>query len=167
MSVILAHRRLSINLVLYLFLASIASITLFLLHFSKDACYEYVARLVVILLFILLGTILLVGAEDLVFAFLAIELQSLGLYILVALRRSSNISLEGALKYFILGSLASSLLALGFSLIYAFTGTTDIAKLAMLFSNTPRDELLLAPAIGIVLFMAGLFFKMGIAPFHF
>lgn len=75
------------------------------------------------------GMFLLIVANDLFIIYLALELQSLSLYILASLKRYSNLSIEAGLKYFILGSFASSLLLYGVSLVYGFAGTTNLSDI--------------------------------------
>ena len=79
----------------------------------------------ILLLFAVLGMLLMISANDLLLLYVAIELQSLSLYVLVALNRDSLKSSEAALKYFILGSIASAIILYGISMTYSITGTTN------------------------------------------
>ena len=79
--------------------------------------------------FSLLGMLVMVSANDLMLLYVSIELQSLSLYVLVALRKDSLKSSEAALKYFILGSIASAVILYGASMIYSVTGTTNYTLL--------------------------------------
>ena len=82
-------------------------------------------ELPILMLLCLQGMFLLISSNDLFITYLAIELQSLSLYILAALKRYSNLSIESGLKYFILGSFASGLMLYGISLVYGFAGSTN------------------------------------------
>jgi NADH-ubiquinone oxidoreductase chain 2 len=79
-----------------------------------------------ILLFIITGAVFLISSNDLVSIFLAIELQSYGLYLLSTLYRNSELSTTGGLIYFLLGGLSSCFILLGTSLLYANSGTTNL-----------------------------------------
>lgn len=109
-----------------------------------------------------IGMILMVGAQDLVTFFIGLELLSIPLYCLAAFRRSRNDSVEAGLRYFVLGAFSVGLFLMGAALVYAMTGTLSLAGLA------EKSELLGQPlaVIGLVLILASLFFKAGVAPFH-
>ena len=116
-------------------------------------------------LFTLLGIMLMISANNLLVIYLGLELQSLSMYALVALRRDDPRSSEAAMKYFVLGSLASGFLLYGMSMLYGATGTLEIDELARSVSTdqvSNRAVLLL----GVVFVIAGLAFKFGIVPFH-
>ena len=89
----------------------------------------------VLLLFSILGMLVMVSSNDLIVLYISIELQSLSLYVLVALRRGSIKASEAALKYFILGSIASAVILYGSSMIYSVSGTTNY-ELIKQFSDT-------------------------------
>ncbi len=116
-------------------------------------------------LFTLLGIMLMISANNLLVVYLGLELQSLSMYALVALRRDDPRSSEAAMKYFVLGSLASGFLLYGMSMLYGATGTLEIDELARRVASgqvISRAPLLL----GIVFVIAGLGFKFGVVPFH-
>ncbi|MEP6608445.1 MAG: NADH-quinone oxidoreductase subunit NuoN [Burkholderiaceae bacterium] len=116
-------------------------------------------------LFTLLGIMLMISANNLLVIYLGLELQALAMYALVALRRDDPRSSEAAMKYFVLGSLASGFLLYGMSMLYGATGTLEIDELARRISAggiANRAPLLL----GVVFVIAGLAFKFGIVPFH-
>ncbi len=116
-------------------------------------------------LFALLGIMLMISANNLLVIYLGLELQSLSIYALVALRRDDPRGSEAAMKYFVLGSLASGFLLYGMSMLYGATGTLDIDVLARRVADgqiVSRASLLL----GIVFVVAGLAFKFGVVPFH-
>lgn len=103
-------------------------------HFSvheKEFYFEYF----ILILLALLGLLLMVNANDFIFLYLALELQSLSLYVLATSNRYYNKSIEGGLKYFIFGSLASGLSLFGISLLYGFTGLTNLSELSIFFSD--------------------------------
>jgi NADH-quinone oxidoreductase subunit N len=110
-----------------------------------------------------LGMMVMVGAGDLMALYMGIELQSLALYVIAALRRDSAKSTEAGLKYFILGSLGSGLLLYGASLTYGFAGTTNFAGI---LSTLAGGEAPLGLLFGLVFMLAALAFKVSAAPFH-
>ncbi|MCB6177370.1 NADH-quinone oxidoreductase subunit NuoN [Rhodobacter sp. Har01] len=109
-----------------------------------------------------LGMLMMVSAGDLMSLYMALELQSLSLYVLAALRRDSLKSTEAGLKYFALGALSSGILLYGASLTYGFAGTTDFAGIL----STLQGEVPLGLLFGLVFLLAGLAFKVSAAPFH-
>ena len=95
-----------------------------------------------LILFSVLGLFLLCSSNDFLTAYLAIELQSLSFYVMAAFKKNSTFSVEAGIKYFILGSFASSMLLFGFSLLYGCTGTIYFNDLNDLFFNTiPGNQL--------------------------
>ena len=123
--------------------------------------YEYV----VLLLLSVLGMMLMISAGDLIALFLGIELQSLALYIMAAIRRDSVRSSEAGLKYFVLGSLSSGMLLYGCSLIYGFTGSIDFNVIAGAAAGGATRETI-GLTIGLVFLLVGLAFKVSAVPFH-
>ncbi|MGE5665758.1 MAG: NADH-quinone oxidoreductase subunit NuoN, partial [Betaproteobacteria bacterium] len=116
-------------------------------------------------LFSLLGMFVMISANNLLVVYLGLELQSLSLYALVALRRDDGRATEAAMKYFVLGALASGFLLYGMSMLYGATGTLDINELARRVAVgevASRAALIL----GTVFLVAGLAFKFGVVPFH-
>ena len=96
--------------------------------------------------------------------YLAIELQSLSLYVAAAIKRDSISSAESGVKYFILGALSSGILLYGFSLIYGFTGSMNFNEISFYLSK--YDNLNLGLIFGLVFVMVGLAFKVSAVPFH-
>ncbi|MCL4187325.1 MAG: NADH-quinone oxidoreductase subunit NuoN [Rhodobacteraceae bacterium] len=110
-----------------------------------------------------LGMMMMVSAGDLMALYMGLELQSLALYVIAAMRRDSLKSTEAGLKYFVLGALASGLLLYGASLTYGYAGTTTFAGILA----AVRDSTLpLGLLFGLVFLVAGLAFKVSAVPFH-
>lgn len=119
----------------------------------------------VLVLLSTLGMLMMVSANDLMSLYIGLELQSLGLYVMAAIRRDSTKSTEAGLKYFVLGALSSGMLLYGSSMIYGFAGTTNFAGIAQSFGGSPEGPPL-GVVIGLVFLIAGLAFKVSAAPFH-
>ncbi|KJV27224.1 NADH:ubiquinone oxidoreductase subunit N [Aquitalea magnusonii] len=115
-------------------------------------------------LFALLGMNFMVSASSFVSLYMGLELLSLSLYSLIALQRDSVKATESAMKYFVLGALASGLLLYGISMIYGATGTLDLALVAKAIKAHTANDMLLV--FGLVFIVAGLCFKLGAVPFH-
>ncbi|MBT8049371.1 MAG: NADH-quinone oxidoreductase subunit NuoN [Xanthomonadales bacterium] len=115
-------------------------------------------------LFALLGVMLLISANSLVMIYLGLELISLSSYALVAFDRDSRLGSEAAIKYFVLGSMASGMLLYGMSMIYGATGTMDLGQVAQAVRSVGSDDPLLV--FGLVFLVVGLAFKLGVVPFH-
>jgi NADH-quinone oxidoreductase subunit N len=115
-------------------------------------------------LFALLGSMLLISANSLVTVYLGLELISLSSYALVAFDRDSPRGSEAAMKYFVLGSMASGMLLYGMSMIYGATGSLDLAEVALAVQATGENQTMLV--FGMVFLIVGLSFKLGIVPFH-
>jgi NADH-quinone oxidoreductase subunit N len=115
-------------------------------------------------LFALLGVMLLISANSLVMVYLGLELVSLSSYALVAFDRDSPRGSEAAMKYFVLGSMASGMLLYGMSMIYGATGSLDLQQIAEAVQRSGSDGTLLI--FGLVFMIVGLAFKLGVVPFH-
>lgn len=115
-------------------------------------------------LFALLGVMLLISANSLVMIYLGLELTSLSTYALVAYDRDSNRGSEAAMKYFVLGSMASGMLLYGMSMIYGATGSLDLNTIGAAVGSARHDDLILI--FGLAFLVVGLAFKLGVAPFH-
>lgn len=115
-------------------------------------------------LFALLGMMVMISASHFLTLYLGLELLSLSLYAMVALQRDSAIATEAAMKYFILGALASGMLLYGMSMLYGATGSLEVhAVAAAIAHGVPNQDLLV---FGLVFVVAGLAFKLGVVPFH-
>jgi NADH-quinone oxidoreductase subunit N len=118
----------------------------------------------VLAMFAVLGQYVMISANSFLTIYLGIELLSLSLYALVALRRNHAVSTEAAMKYFVLGALASGFLLYGMSMIYGATGTLDLPLVADKLASGQADRLIMV--FGTVFLVAGLAFKLGAVPFH-
>ncbi|HTT39647.1 MAG TPA: NADH-quinone oxidoreductase subunit NuoN [Burkholderiales bacterium] len=118
----------------------------------------------VLSLFATLGMMVMVSASHFLTLYLGLELLSLSLYSMVAVQRDSGPAIEAAMKYFVLGALASGMLLYGFSMIYGATGSLQIAEVAARIAGGHVSSTLLV--FGLVFVVAGLAFKLGAVPFH-
>ena len=118
----------------------------------------------VLLLFALMGMMVMISANHFLTLYLGLELLSLSLYALVALNRDSAQSVEAAMKYFVLGALASGLLLYGMSMIYGATGSLEITQVAKVIGSGAPNKVVLV--FGLVFVVSGLAFKLGVVPFH-
>ncbi len=119
----------------------------------------------VLILLSTVGMMMMVSANDLLALYLGLELQSLALYVLAAVRRDDVRSSEAGMKYFVLGALSSGMLLYGASLLYGFAGTTSFAGLATA-AATPGAATNLGLVAGLVFLLVGLAFKISAVPFH-
>jgi len=135
--------------------------------------FEYI----LLILFAVLGLFLLCSSNDLLTAYLAIELQSLAFYVLASFKKNSTHSVDAGIKYFILGAFSSSLFLFGSSLLYGVTGTINFEEFKDLFVNVfPGNHDVILNEIslfdfslvqfGLVFILISLLFKLAIAPFH-
>ncbi|NJM82779.1 MAG: NADH-quinone oxidoreductase subunit NuoN [Tabrizicola sp.] len=108
------------------------------------------------------GMMMMISAGDLMALYMGLELQSLALYVVAAMRRDSARSSEAGLKYFVLGALSSGLLLYGASLVYGYAGTTLFSGIL----STVQEGVPLGLLFGLVFMLAGLAFKVSAAPFH-
>lgn len=116
-------------------------------------------------LFSMLGMMVLVSSTHLLTLFLALELLSLPIYALVAVFRDSTTCTEAAIKYFVMGALATGILLYGFSILYGVTGSLDFSEIATSLASILPEKNVLA-VFGLVFAIVGMAFKLGIAPFH-
>ncbi len=123
----------------------------------------YRGEVPVLVLFATAGMMVLVSAGNLLMAYLGLELLALCSYALVACNRDNRLATEAAMKYIVLGSLASGLLLYGMSLIYGATGTLSLAGIHDAIADSSERTLLLT---GTIFIIAGVAFKLGAAPFH-
>jgi len=114
-------------------------------------------------LFAVVGMMILISAHNFLTVYLGLELLSLSLYAMVAMQRDSSTASEAAMKYFILGAIASGMLLYGISMIYGATGSLDLATVSQVVA-TKQDNIILI--FGLVFLIIGIAFKLGAVPFH-
>ena len=119
---------------------------------------------VVLVLLALLGQFVLISGANLLTLYLGLELMALPMYALVAMRHTSEKSVEAGIKYFILGALASGFLLYGMSMLYGVTGSLDLIEIFKTVADPRINHLVMA--FGLVFIVAGLAFKLGVVPFH-
>lgn len=119
---------------------------------------------IVLTLLALLGQFVLISGANLLTLYLGLELMALPTYALVAMRHSSEKSVEAGIKYFILGALASGFLLYGMSMLYGITGSLDLLEIFKTVADPRVNHLVMA--FGLVFIVAGLAFKLGVVPFH-
>lgn len=147
---------------LFLYLATAA-----VLVYSRDYLRQrglYRGEFFVLALFALLGMMVMVSASHFLTLYLGLELLSLSLYAMVALQRDSSVATEAAMKYFVLGALASGMLLYGMSMVYGVTGSLSLGDIAQNLAD--GTDLRIPLVFGIVFIVAGLAFKLGAVPFH-
>ena len=124
----------------------------------------FTGEFMVLTLFALLGMMVMISASHFLSMYVGLEIMSLSLYAMVALQRDSTSATEAAMKYFILGALASGLLLYGMSMLYGATGTLNVAAVSNAIRLGVANPDLLV--FGLVFVVAGLAFKLGAVPFH-
>lgn len=115
-------------------------------------------------LFVYLGILVMVSANNFLVIYLGLELMSLSLYALTAMRRDHAVATEAAMKYFVLGALASGFLLYGLSMMYGATGSLDLGEVFKAIATGRLNKEVLS--FGVVFVVAGLAFKLGVVPFH-
>ena len=123
----------------------------------------YKGEVPVLVMFAVAGMMLLTSAGSLVMVYLGLEMLALCSYALVAIDRDNPLASEAAMKYFVLGALASGMLLYGMSLVYGATGSIDLATIAASAPMAAQPAMLLT---GVAFMVAGIAFKFGAAPFH-
>ncbi len=121
--------------------------------------FEYSA----LVLFATLGMMIMISANDLMVLYIGLEMQALSLYVIAAIKRESSKASEAGLKYFVLGALSSGMLLYGISLIYGFTGQTQLDEIAKIIAMEERSIGLI---FGLAFLLAGVAFKISAVPFH-
>ncbi|MCS6758066.1 MAG: NADH-quinone oxidoreductase subunit NuoN [Candidatus Devosia euplotis] len=117
----------------------------------------------ILVLLATLGMMMMVSANDLMSLYVGLELQSLSLYVLAAIKRDDSKAAEAGLKYFVLGALSSGMLLYGASLVYGFTGRTNLQEIVLAIADEGRSIGLI---FGLVFLLAGVAFKISAVPFH-
>ena len=121
----------------------------------------------VLVLLSVLGMMVMASAHSLLTVYLGLEIMSLSLYTMIAIARDRAVAVEAALKYFVLGAIASGLLLYGMSMIYGVTGSLNIAEIASfaMISSLASEQVLILN-FGLVFLVIGVAFKFGAVPFH-
>ena len=122
------------------------------------------------MLFTICSFCIFVNAQNIIFMYILIELQSIGSYILTAFNKNSRCSIEAALKYFIIGSFSSTILSLGLSLIYGATGMVDIHEIGIFIKNAylgDSEFVSYTLLLGVIFTTIGFLAKIYTVPFHF
>ena len=148
------------KLMILLGLISSLGLSVKYLYQERIARFEYP----VLIMFAGIGMMLMVSANNMLSLYMALELQSLSLYVLAAFHRASLKSGEAAAKYFILGALSSGMLLFGISLIYGFVGSVDFMTIKATLANL--DAIPPGFIVGMVFVISALAFKISAAPFH-
>ena len=150
--------------VLKLFSYASVSLTLF---YGRDYLRErglFSGEFFALSLFSLLGIMVMISANNLLTLYLGLELMTLSLYAMVAMHRDRRECAEAAMKYFVLGALASGLLLYGMSMVYGATGTLDLNGIFTAIYNGRANMSLLV--FGLVFLISGIAFKLGAVPYH-
>ncbi len=143
-------------------------VTAGVLLYSRDYLRDrnlYKGEYPVLVLFSLLGMMVMISAGSFLTLYMGLELLSLSLYALVAFNRDSSEAAEAAIKYFVLGALASGMLLYGMSILYGLTGTLDLAAVQERLAAT-SEQGRVPILFGMVFIIVGLAFKFGAVPFH-
>ena len=120
----------------------------------------------VLILFAAVGMLLMAAGGNLLIIFLGLEVMSISIYVLAGIMRDDARSVEAAFKYFLLGSFASAFLLYGIALIYASTGTFDLAGISRVFAEQSAIRILPIVITGLALLIVGFGFKIALVPFH-
>ena len=145
----------------------ICMITLVVFFYSNDYLQEHdllKGEYFILGLFAVLGMCIMVSANSLLTVYLGLELLSLSLYSMVAMHRDSVTASEAAMKYFVLGAIASGMLLYGISILYGVSGTLELPVLSAFISSQTESNVFLV--FGLVFVLIGIAFKLGAVPFH-
>ncbi|MES2204110.1 MAG: NADH-quinone oxidoreductase subunit N [Pseudomonadota bacterium] len=164
----IAHERFRIDHCSILGGILIIALSFFALFYSrKDLMRQQlpIGEYVSLVLFSIVGMLVMTTAYHFLTLYIALELMSFPLYILCAYHRKSSKGSEAALKYFVTGALASGFLLFGISLIYGVAHSFGFVNVGIAFSNLTGADMIMA-LVGVAFVLAGLAFKLGLAPFH-
>ncbi|MEW5819283.1 MAG: NADH-quinone oxidoreductase subunit NuoN [Cyanobacteriota bacterium] len=140
--------------------------TLLVLAFTSsylEKAYRFEAEFYILLLTATLGAMIMSGANDLIMVFIAMETLGISSYLLTGYIRSDNLNNEAALKYLIIGSAATAVLLFGMSYLYGLTGSTSFNEITQKIIGSQLNITLF---VILIMFIAGVAYKMGAAPFH-
>jgi len=144
---------------------AICLIVLGVFIYAKDYLKDrniYKGEYFILGLFGVLGMMVMVSAGNFLTVYLGLELLSLSMYAMIAMQRDSSVASEAAMKYFILGAIASGMLLYGMSMVYGVTGSLDLATINKAVSGADRVVM----SFGLVFIILGVAFKLGAVPFH-
>ena len=141
----------------------IALVVAMLFRETYNAARFFRGEISALYLMIVCGMLVMVSSEDLITLFVGLELSSIGLYAVVGYLNPTRRSQEGAIKYFVLGSFAAALLLFGFALLYASTGSMRLSEIVEALPKLVNHSWV---RLGVVFSLAGLGFKLALAPFH-
>ncbi len=147
---------------------AVCAIAILVFIYSRDYLRDheiYKGEYYVLGLFATLGMMVMISAHSFLLVYLGLELLSLSLYAMIAFNRNSLSASESAMKYFVLGAMASGLLLYGISIFYGITGTLDINQLAAAVSEQKLEHPV-ALGFALTFIVVGLAFKLGAVPFH-
>lgn len=147
---------------------AVCGISILVFVYSRDYLADhdiYKGEYYVLGLFATLGMMVMISAHSFLLVYLGLELLSLSLYSMIAFNRKSLRASESAMKYFVLGAMASGLLLYGISIFYGITGTLDLNQLAVAV-NTEAANHPVALSFALTFIVVGLCFKLGAVPFH-
>lgn len=142
-------------------------ITFFVFAYSRDYLHDrnmFRGEYFVLSLFGVVGMMIMASASHFLTLYLGLELFALSLYAMIAFQRDSAVATEAAMKYFVLGAIASGMLLYGMSMLYGVTGNLEIAAVSRVVAKMSADDVILI--FGLVFVIAGLAFKVGAVPFH-
>jgi NADH-quinone oxidoreductase subunit N len=134
------------------------------LTYGQDHKEGILAEIYSLIMFSTAGMMMMVSTTHLLFMFIALEIMSLAVYVMVAMRRNSRFSAEAGLKYFVLGGLASAFFLYGTSLVFGSLGSFELLTLSNVLRDTPQPSFIFF--IGLGLITAAMLFKVGAFPFH-
>ena len=135
--------------------------------FSREYLLQhkfYSGEFFILGLFGVLGMFVMISAHNMITMFIGLEIMSLAMYAMIALRKDYRQGLEAAIKYFVLGALATGMLLYGFSMLYGATGSITFPEMAKIIESGNVDKVVLS--FGVVFVVIGLAFKLGAVPFH-
>ena len=147
---------------------AVCAITVLVFIYSRDYLRDhdiYKGEYYLLALFATLGMMIMISAHSFLLVYLGLELLSLSLYAMIAFNRNSLRASESAMKYFVLGAMASGLLLYGISIFYGITGTIDLRDVGSVIASEGREHPV-ALSFALTFIVVGLSFKLGAVPFH-
>ncbi len=160
--------------VLKLFILLCTAVVLVYSRHYLEMRRQYSGTFYILVLFAVIGMMLLVSAANLLTIYLGLELMALSTYALVALDRDNGVATESAMKYFVLGAMASGILLYGMSLLFGLTGSLDLAEINAVFAKAIENKDAMQQVVqqpimmsfALAFIVIGLAFKFGAVPFH-